>query len=220
MTEHAVRLKFREFIDEVGSYIVDEVDPTNVVETPPALPEYAFRKAAQPVVERRVGKVREHIERQFDLVADAAVEGEAEPYEEPYLRADIFYTNHVGDEESKRALEEDLRERFRGLVEAARPMAVSDEDGFWDAVLDGYDDADEAVRALRGNFEYAEIVNEYEDDVRLAVTLRLGPVERSVEYTEEALRVLNGGEKHLREKVESDTREVFSAEEAPPTQDD
>lgn len=220
MTEYAVRSKFHDFIDEVGDYIVKEVDPTEVVEPPPALPERAFRTAARPVVERRVGKVRQHIEKQFSLVADAAVDGDTETYEDDYLEADVFYTNHIGEETSERALEKDLRERFRRLTEAARPMAVSDEDDFWKAVLDGYDSPDEATEALRGNFEYADTVKKYEEDVCLAVSLNLGPVERGVEYTSEALRVLDGGEKHLREKVEKDVCDTFAESGAYAMRDD
>jgi len=43
----------------------------------------------------------------------------------------------------------------------------------------------------------------------LEVSLELGPARRSIDYTEEALRVLEGGEKSLRERVEEGVRGAY-----------
>jgi len=207
MTEEAVRRKFDEFIDRMRRYVIEEVQPLNAVGLPSFIGR-STRRATLPVARTEVESVGRSFERKFRIVADCAADGRVEERVDEYLAADVFYANYYGPEERREEMAKELERRLRRMTEAVEPMAESDEDGFWEAVVDAYG-RDEAHDVLDGCFDYARTARRYEDGVKLTLNLEIGPLSKNVDYTGEAVRVLEVCEKRLRDEVYEETDDAF-----------
>ncbi len=207
MTEEAVRRQFDEFIDRMRRYVIEEVQPLNAVGLPSFIGK-PTRRATLPVARTEVDSVGRSFERKFRIVADCAADGRVEERVDDYLAADVFYVNYYGPEERREEMADDLRERLHRMTKAVEPMAESDRDGFWEAVVNAYE-RKEAHDALNGCFDYAETARRYEEGVKLTLTLDVGPLSKTVDYTGEAVRVLEVCEKRLSDEVYAETDEAF-----------
>jgi hypothetical protein len=211
MTEDAVRQGFDDFIDRMEDYVVEEVQPLNAVGIPPFIGNPA-KRAMLPFVRRETDEVGGSFELKFGIVADCAAGDSVEDRLGDYLAADAFYSNFKGPEGKKRELASKLKDRLLEMSEAVEPIARSDRDRFWDAVVDAYDRED-AHAALDGCFDYAETARKYENDAELTLELDVGPFSRTVDYTGEAVRVLEVSEKRLRDEVRHEVDAVYDAKD-------
>lgn len=209
MTEEAVREQFDDYIDSMYGYVTDEVQPLNAVGFPSFVSKPA-RKATMPVAQRETDAVGSSFERKFGIVVDCAAGDDVDDRIGDYLEADVFYANFQGSEEDRRRMADGLGERLREMSEAVAPIVGSDEERFWDAVVDVYD-REGAHAALDGCFDYAETARGYTDDVELTLTLDIGPFGATIDYTDEAVRVLEVSEGRLREQVRNDVDAVYDA---------
>jgi hypothetical protein len=164
-------------------------------------------------VRDELGGYRAMYNNQFRLVLeyaeDVAEDGEAdfEKYRDETLEWDNFYVNYEGDK--KEELGDRLAERYRKIGEDLAPLVASDEDEFWDAARDTYT-KDEIVGKLDHAFSYADIVEDYADDIDvrtppLLIFLRL-------RYTDEVIRALREAENDIFRKMRERANEVFTEE--------
>ena len=209
MTEDAVRDRFDDYIESMYGYVTEEVQPLNAVGFPSFVSKPA-RKATLPVARRETDAVGSSFERKFGIVVDCAAGDDPDERLDDYLEADVFYSNFRGPEADRRRMADELADRLREMSEAVAPIVDSDEELFWDAVVDVYD-RDEAHDALDGCFDYAETARRYADDTALTLSLDVGPFDATVDYTDEAVRVLDVSEGRLREEVRVDVDAVYDA---------
>lgn len=207
MTEEAVRDRFDDYIDSMYGYVTEEVQPLNAVGFPSFVSKPA-RKATMPVARRETDEVGRSFERKFGIVVDCAAGDDVDKRRDDYLEADSFYSNFRGSEEDRRRMADELVGRLREMSEAVAPIVESDRKRFWDAVVEVYD-REEAHAALDGCFDYGETARRYADDAELTLTLDVGPFSKTVDYTDEAVRVLEISERRLREEVSRDVDAVY-----------
>ncbi len=171
-------------------------------------------------VRDELGQYRAMYNNQFRIVLDYAEDvaengGDAEfgKYREEMLGWDNFYVNYEGDDEDEFA--ERLSERYRKIGEDLAPLVASNEDGFWDAARDAYE-KDEIVGKLDHAFSYADIVEDYADDI----DVRTPPVLffLRLRYTDEVVRALRKSENEIFDRMRQKADEVFdkAGEEAKP----
>jgi hypothetical protein len=209
MTEDAVRDQFDDYIDSMYGYVAEEVQPLNAVGFPSFVSKPA-KKATMPVARRETDAVGRSFERKFGIVVDCAAGDDVDERLEDYLESDVFYANFCGADEDRRRMADELEDRLHRMSGAVAPIVDSDEDRFWDAVTEVYD-RQEAHEALDGCFDYAGTAHRYADDTELTITVDIGPFDVTVDYTDEAIRVLDVSEGRLREQVRKDVDSVYDA---------
>ncbi len=209
MTEDAVREQFDGYIDSMYDYVAEEVQPLNAVGFPSFVSKPG-KRAVMPVARRETDAVGRSFERKFGIVVDCAAGDDVDDRLDDYLESDAFYSNFYGSDEDRRAMAEELSDRLRRMSEAVAPIVDSDEERFWDAVTEVYD-RKEAHEALDGCFDYADTAHRYADETELTITVDIGPFDVTVDYTDEAIRVLDISEGRLREEVRKDVDSVYDA---------
>jgi len=209
MTEDAVRARFDGYIDSMYGYVTEEVQPLNAVGFPSFVSKPA-KRATMPIARRETDAVGRSFERKFGIVVDCAAGDDVDDRTDDYLESDVFYRNFTGGDDARERMAGELTERLRRMSEAVAPVVDSDRGRFWDAVVDVYD-RDEAHAALDGCFDYADTARRYAGDTELTLTVDVGPLSTTVDYTDEAVRVLDISEGRLREEVARDVDAVYDA---------
>ena len=206
-----MRAQFGDYIDVMYGYVTEEVQPLNAVGFPSFVSKPA-RRATLPIARRETNEVGESFERKFGIVVDCAAGDGVDERLDDYLASDVFYDNLDGSDDDRERMAEELADRLRRMSDAVAPIVESDREKFWDAVVDVYD-REEAHAALDGCFDYADTARRYADGVSLTLTVEAGPLSKTVDYTDEAVRVLGVSESRLREEVSADVDAVYDARE-------
>jgi len=207
-SREAVGERFKAFVEAIIEESLDEFEPFRVVNAG-ALPGNARVKSVlHPLIEKELMRYRESINDQFDVVMEYAEnDGPVEEYLDDFLRADVFYQNYVGD--SQYELAEELEQRLIDMGGDMRPLLLSGEDDFWDAVVASYGEQT-AHRMLPKHFEYTDVIEDYRDDLRLEIEIGNALFSVDVEYTDEALRCLQKSEGSLKEHLRKRVEEVYA----------
>jgi hypothetical protein len=205
-SREAVLGKFEEFMEEIIDDALSEFEPLRIVNMN-SLPGNSTAKAAlRPLIEDELRRFRANIENQFDIVMDYAETGDAEKHRREFLRSDIFYQNFEGSDRTR--IENNLEERMKNMGDDMAPLLKTGEDNFWDAAVASYDE-DEAREMLPKHFAYTDTVREYQDDLCLTVEIGSGLLSTEIEYTDEAMRVLDIAETNLRKDLERRVDEFY-----------
>jgi len=194
-SREAVLDKFEEFMEEIIDDALGEFEPLRVVNVRRLPGNSTAKSVLRPLIEDELRRFRANIENQFDIVMDYAETGDTDKHRREFLRSDIFYQNFEGA--NRRELERDLTERMKNMGDDMAPLLETGEDGFWDAAVAAYDE-DEAREMLPKHFAYTETVRDYQDDLNLTIEIGTGFLSTEIEYTDEAMRVLDIAETNLR----------------------
>jgi hypothetical protein len=205
-SREAVLGKFEEFMEEIIEDALSEFEPFRVVNMNRLPGNSTAKSVLRPLIEDELRRFRANIENQFDIVMDYAETGDTEENRRRFLRSDIFYQNFEGSE--RRQLEHDLTERMKMMGDDMAPLLETGEDDFWDAAIASYDE-DEAREMLPKHFAYTETVREYQDDLHLTIEIGSGVLSTEIEYTDEAMRVLDIAETNLRNDLERRVDEFY-----------
>ena len=205
-SREAVLGKFEEFMEEIIDDALSEFEPLRIVNMNRLPGNGTAKSVLRPLIEDELRRFRANIENQFDIVMDYAETGNAEKHRREFLRSDIFYQNFEGG--ARRRLERDLTERMKNMGDDMAPLLETGKDDFWDAAVASYDE-DEARRMLPKHFEYTETVREYQDDLNLTVEIGSGVLSTEIEYTDEAMRVLDIAETNLRDDLQRRIEEFY-----------
>jgi len=205
-SREAVLGKFEEFMEEIIDDALTEFEPLRIVNMNRLPGNKTAKSVLRPLIEDELSRFRENIERQFEIVMNYAETGNAEEHKEEFLRSDIFYKNFKGDD--RRRIESDLMERMRNMGDDMRPLLETGEDDFWDAAIASYDE-DEARRMLPKHFAYTGTVRGYRDSLNMTVEIGAGLLSTEIEYTDEAMRVLDIAETNLRNDLERRVEEFY-----------
>jgi hypothetical protein len=207
MTEKAVKKEFDGYVKSVSLKALDELDPTQVVDV--NLPPDRIKSLLRDEIRQEMARVKTGFQEQTDLIVETAAKGEAtEEDKSKFLELDLYYTNYFGDEDRTEQFGEELTEYFVETVDNVAPLVASDEDDFWDAVKDIYDE-DEAVEVLQSYFSRSNILEKYTDEMVLTMALDTGLPIEEVEYTEESVRVFAAGEREMRGRIEEQAELVY-----------
>ena len=149
---------------------------------------------------------------QFRIVleyAEDVADGDAEfsDYRDEALEWDNFYANHEEATAEKKEFGDRLVERYRKIGEDLAPLVENEEDGFWDAARDVYG-KDEFVGKLSHAFSYADIVEDYKDEI----DVRTPPVLFffRLRYTDEVVRALRKSEDEILERMREKADREFN----------
>jgi hypothetical protein len=207
MTEKAVKKEFDGYVKSVSLKALDELDPTQVVDV--NLPPDRIKSLLRDEIRQEMARVKTGFQEQSDFIVETAANGGAtDDDKRKFLELDLYYSNYFGDEERKEKFGNELGEYFEETVRNVAPLVASDEDDFWDAVVDVYD-KDEAVEVLQSYFQRSEILGRYTDEMVLTMALDTGLPIEEVEYTEESVRVFAAGEAEMRDRVEEQADMVY-----------
>jgi hypothetical protein len=207
MTEKAVKKEFDGYVKSVSLKALDELDPTQVVDV--NLPPDRIKSLLRDEIRQEMARVKTGFQEQTDLIVETAAKGEVtEEDRSKFLELDLYYTNYFGDEERTEQFGEELTEYFESTVRNVAPLVASEEEDFWDAVKDIYDE-DRAVEALQGYFSRSDILEKYTDEMVLTMALDTGLPIEEVEYTEESVRVFAEGEREMRGRIEDQAELVY-----------
>jgi hypothetical protein len=207
MTEKAVKKEFDGYVKSVSLKALDELDPTQVVDV--NLPPDRIKSLLRDEIRQEMARVKTGFQEQTDLIVETAAKGEVtEEDRSKFLELDLYYTNYFGDEERTEQFGEELTEYFESTVRNVAPLVASEEEDFWDAVKDIYDE-DKAVEALQGYFSRSDILEKYTDEMVLTMALDTGLPIEEVEYTEESVRVFAEGEREMRGRIEDQAELVY-----------
>lgn len=207
MTEKAVKKEFDGYVKSVSLKALDELDPTQVVDV--NLPPDRIKSLLRDEIRQEMARVKTGFQEQTDLIVETAAKGEVtEEDKSKFLELDLYYTNYFGDEERTEQFGEELTEYFESTVRNVAPLVASEEEDFWDAVKDIYDE-DRAVEALQGYFSRSDILEKYTDEMVLTMALDTGLPIEEVEYTEESVRVFAEGEREMRGRIEDQAELVY-----------
>ena len=207
MTEKAVKKEFDGYVKSVSLKALDELDPTQVVDV--NLPPDRIKSLLRDEIRQEMARVKTGFQEQTDLIVETAAKGEVtEEDRSKFLELDLYYTNYFGDEERTEQFGEELTEYFESTVRNVAPLVASEEEEFWDAVKDIYDE-DRAVEALQGYFSRSDILEKYTDEMVLTMALDTGLPIEEVEYTEESVRVFAEGEREMRGRIEDQAELVY-----------
>jgi hypothetical protein len=199
-SKEAVVEQFEVFTARIIRDALDEFEPFRVVKMSGMPGNNRIKKALRPVIRKELGRLRKSVETQFGVVMQYAETGDLEECRRDFLRNDIFYTSFEGTGRDRRRLEDDLTERMTSMGDDMAPLIKTGEDDFWNAVSVAYDE-DEARELLPRHFAYTETLKSYSDDLHLTVNVGGKILGTEVEYTDEAMRVLDIAETDLREDM-------------------
>jgi hypothetical protein len=207
MTEKAVKKEFDGYVKSVSLKALDELDPTQVVDV--NLPPDRIKSLLRDEIRQEMARVKTGFQEQSDFIVETAANGGAtDDDKRKFLELDLYYSNYFGDEKRKEKFGNELGEYFEETVRNVAPLVASDEDDFWDAVVEVYD-KDEAIDVLQSYFQRSEILGRYTDEMVLTMALDTGLPIEEVEYTEESVRVFAAGEAEMRDRVEEQAEMVY-----------
>jgi len=209
MTEKAVKKEFDGYVKSVSLKALDELDPTQVVDV--NLPPDRIKSLLRDEIRQEMARVKTGFQEQSDFIVETATNlngGVTDEDKRGFLELDLYYSNYFGDEEREERFGDELAEYFEETVTNVAPLVESDEDDFWDAVVDVYD-KEEAVGVLQSYFTRSEILERYTDEMVLTMALDTGLPIEEVEYTEESVRVFAAGEAEMRDRVEEQAEMVY-----------
>lgn len=213
MTKRAVKNQFDVFVNEMIDGAYDAIRPWGIV-GPRGLPGNGILKfLLKPVLQNELSHYRVSYNHQFQLMTDYAADlanGEADfdDYREDILAFDYFYQNYVGPETEKDTFESALEDRYLTMGEDVAPLVASDEDDFWDAMKDSYDKQG-ARRTMRHNFDYASILQDHQEHIKLWATWPWIEVSLPPSYTGEALVALDESESALRKRLLNRVEKIY-----------
>lgn len=207
-SREAVVEQFGVFMERIIDDTLDEFEPFRVVNMNGMPGNDRVKGALGPVIRGELGRIRTSVEAQFGVVMKYIETGDVEGCRREFLRNDVFYNSFEGDRRAKRRLEEDLTRRMTEMGDDMAPLVETGEEKFWDAVVAAYDE-DEAREMLPRHFAYTETLKGYRDDLCLTVRVGGRVLGTDVEYTDEAMRVLDNAETRLRENLRDEVRRVY-----------
>jgi hypothetical protein len=213
MTKRAVKNQFDVFVNEMIDGAYDAIRPWGII-GPRSLPGNRILKfLLKPVLQNEISHYRVSYNHQFQLMTDLAEDiangqGDFDEYRDDVIAFDYFYQNHRGTPEDKELFESALEDRYLTIAEDVAPLVASDEDDFWDAMKDSYD-KQEARKLLRHNFDYASILKDHKEHIRLWATWPWIDVSLPPSYTGEALVALDESESALRKRLLNRVEKIY-----------
>lgn len=215
MSRQAVRTGFERFVDDVVELTYEEFDVVGAIKSGASGggsrvvskllkdSDALDRHVVQPMLDEHKGKIMDQFE--YVLEYAASPEDEFEEYAANVLTTDLYFESlQSGLSRDRQAeIERALLSRQREFGEALRPLVHVDNDDFWPAVDEAFDQ-DEAERFVRDQFAFTDPLDEHRQAFSFTTGIDPadvvgGPLARGlpsveVDYTEEAVRTLRSAE--------------------------
>ncbi len=161
-------------------------------------------------IRQEILDIKTCFENQFNLIIEFVDQDNIEKnqFHNEFIRHDVFYKNYFGEASKSKQFQDDLKIYFNNVTNQLEPVVNSGEDDFWESVKDVYDKAG-GLELLETVFRRSKHIREYRSGIQLTLDLNSGIPIDEIEYTEEALRVLEYGEDELRKQAKKEVNEVF-----------
>lgn len=180
----------------------------------------AIKDALGASIEESLEEMRRDMDAQCDVVIDYAadVAGDtANPadrvsaYRDDFLATNPVYQNFSGGTQQRDELEQHLLNHLTDVATDLAPIVSSEQD-FWPAMQQEYT-YEEAEQILDKHFSQADTFKTYRDALNMTheETVKIGFIEKTfeVDYTDEAIRVIDEGEQYLQEQITDQLDNVY-----------
>lgn len=222
MSREAVETEFDLFFDEMIDFAKQEMSPTRTMSgiTVPVA-DSTIKEVMGDQIEESMEEVQEDMEQQRDIVlnyAEDIAEGAdsdttRHQYEETFLQTNPVYKNYEGPREEE--LRTELLGHLDEVAEDLAPVIDAPEDDFWDAMTATVPTYEEARDLLNKHFSQAETFREYQSGIDMEDEVEVGKSiftkTFTVDYTDEAIRVIEEGEAHLRSDIDDRLQDAYDA---------
>lgn len=221
MTRAAVEEQFDRFFDEMVDFAKDEMSPTRSmggVSIP--VGDDIIKDVMGDQIAESMEEVQRDMEHQRDVVlsyaedlADGADPGTARAqYEDRFLRTNPVYKHHEPGQR-REDLEEELLHHLDEVAADLAPIVDAPQDNFWEAMTATVPEYEEARMLLNKHFSQAETFRDYRRGINMEEEVRVGGsvfgTTVEVDYTDEAIRVIDEGEAYLRSEIEDQLRDAY-----------
>lgn len=221
MTRAAIEEQFDVFFDEMIAFAKEEMSPTRTM-SGVSIPvgDDIIKDVMGDQIGESMEEVQRDMERQRDVVLDYAEDlaSGAEPgtvrsqYEDRFLQTNPVYKHHRPGPRRER-LQEELLDHLDGVAADLAPIVDAEEEDFWDALTATVPSYEEASSLINEHFSQAETFRAYQRGINMEEEVRVGgsllgkTVE--VDYTDEAIRVIEEGEAYLRSEIDDQLRDAY-----------
>lgn len=220
MDREKIEEEFHRLLDEVADGIEEKLDIGKAVKRRSSSSTAArmasdSSRVRENIIRPEIKKNREDLKHQFSRVIDLLEDDEdVEAIREELLENDIFHQNMKRESPE---LEEKIINRFENLRHGLERIKQSEEDEVWQGVRQQFTE-EEAREFINEMFGFLEEVQdhekhlEYRKDIDLSKISSLLPFSVEVDYTPEALEVMEESEDEVREKLERKLDDLYSEE--------
>lgn len=219
MDDEPLVTTYDEYIAECSRYAFQAFSPKRLTEdllddssdldtdTPAARQKPRFRG----VIRTEIGEFKVAYQDQFRVLHDAVAADEpASAFLDDYLAEDPFYAGVA--EDRREDYREATREDVEAIAEAIEPLVGTDD--VWSSVTASFA-RDEAVERLLRWFDRPDYIGAFADDVALtldATSVSFLPLD-VIDYSLEAIRLLDEGRDYLERVIEADVAAAYGDDE-------
>jgi hypothetical protein len=221
MDRSEIEGEFHSILDDVADGVKEKLDIAEAVRKRSSSRTAGKLASESDLLERNVvdpviRSYRKDLKHQFSRTLEAAAEDrEIEEIEDELLERDIFYQNFEGKSEE---LEKRIIERFEHLHGVLQRLHDSEEEELWSGVEEEFseEEAREFISEVFGFTEHLERHRErfrYREDVKLSDAGFFLPVSFEVDYTPEAIQVMEESEDEIREDLEQKLDRIYTQDD-------
>ncbi|MFB6283779.1 MAG: hypothetical protein ABEK59_07585 [Halobacteria archaeon] len=215
MEDEVLEEKLDEYIQSISENAIDEFSPSNILDLPTDIGDDAVKSMARPMLNDELEEKNESYRKQYSIVIKSVKEDETdnEKYIEEYLDADPFYGSYTGNR--PRIFKADLLDRMEEMQENIRPLVEADGDTFDERVVEAFDDEEKAAESIKKLFNHSEAVEPHRRGVDMKLDLDMEVIENipfldeNLDYSKEAIRIIEKGENMLDSRIEKDAYDAF-----------
>lgn len=211
MTKNAVKKQFHLFIDELSTNAIQEFKPTHIIGLSNGgvniinIGDETLKTILNTLIKSEINNIQQSLERQFDLVLDYIENKKQNKIKKKFIKKDFFYRNL---QNNRKNLESNLEYRLNRMAEDIEPLVKSNKEDFWMAIYDTYNEK-ESRKFVKRHFRFSDTIDKYKNDLNLTTAINMGLIDKKVEYTDEAVRVIKTSEKNLRNKLDKKIDRIY-----------
>lgn len=223
MNREKIEEEFHGLLDEVVDGVEEKLDVGKAVKRRSSSDTAAkmvrdSSRVRSEIIRPEIEQHRKDLKHQFSRIIDLVEsDEEVEEVREELLERDVFHNNLKKEVPE---LEEKVIDRFKHLRESMERISESEEENVWEGVREEFSE-DEAREFVDRMFGFLEEVEEHEEhleyrkNIDLSKLSSLLPFSVDVDYTPEALEVMNESEDEVRLKLEKKIDELYRKEGNP-----
>jgi len=223
MDREKIEEEFHGLLDEVVDGIEGKLDVGKAVKRRSSSDTAAkmvrnSSRVREEIIRPEIEEHRKDLKHQFSRIIDLVENDEdVEEVRKELLERDIFHNNLKKEVPE---LEEKVMDRFKHLRESMERLRESEKEDVWEGVREEFTE-EEAREFVDQMFGFLEEVEEHEEHLEYRKKIDLSklssllPFSVDVDYTPEALEVMQESEDEVRQKLEKKVDELYEDEKTP-----
>lgn len=213
MTRNAVEKQFHLFIKELSTNAIQEFRPTHIITSSYntgglniiSIGEETLKTVLNTPIKTEINEIQQSLERQFDLVLEYLESRKQNKIKRKFIKKDFFYKNL---QSNRKKLKSNLEYRLNRMAEDVEPLVKSNKEDFWMALYENYSEKD-SRKFIKRHFSFSDTIDKYKNDLNLTTRINIGLIDKKIEYTDEAIRVIKKSEKDLRNKLDKKIDNIY-----------